>query len=257
MPTRTAPWPTGTPCWVDLAVPDIDAATEFYAAVLGWTYSDTGEEYGHYHVCQRDGRSAAGIGPLQTAEQPPAWTTYLASDAVDTTAQKITDNGGTLLAGPFDVGDSGRLCIALDPQGAAFGAWQAAGHVGAEIYNEPGTLVWNEAAVPDPDAARKFYAAVLGYSYQPVEGAGPAYTTFHLEGDPLGGIGGLDNSPPGAPPHWMIYFMVADTDAAVAAATERGATVPGGPLDTPYGRMAVITDPQGATFAIMGAASSG
>jgi len=120
MPIRITPWPTGTPCWVDLAVPDADAAREFYAAILGWTYADT----------------------------------------VDSTAQKITDNGGTLLAGPLDVADSGRLGIALGPQGTAFGVWQAAEHVGAEIYNEPGALVWNEAAVPDPDAARKFYAAV-------------------------------------------------------------------------------------------------
>ena len=252
MPIRITPWPTGTPCWVDLAVPDADAAREFYAAILGWTYADTGEEFGHYQMCQREGHSAAGIGPLHSPDQPPAWMTYLASDTVDSTAQKITDNGGTLLAGPLDVADSGRLCIALDPQGTAFGVWQAAEHVGAEIYNEPGALVWNEAAVPDPDAARKFYAAVFDYSYQPVESAGPAYTTVHLEGDPLGGIGGLDNSPPEAPPHWMTYFMVADTDAAVAAATERGATVLGGPIDTPYGRMAAITDPQGATFAIMG-----
>ncbi len=257
MPTRNAPWPTGTPCWVDLAVPDLDAAKEFYAAVLGGTYSDTGEEYGHYQMCHRDGRAAAGIGPLQSADQPPAWRTYLASDAVDDTAQKITDNGGTLLAGPFDVGGSGRMCIALDSQGAAFGVWQAAEHIGAEIYNEPGSLVWNAAALPDPDTARKFYAAVFDYSYQPVEGAGPAYTTFHREGDPLGGIGGMGEHPSGTPPHWMTYLMVADTDVAVAVATERGATVPGEPVDTPYGRMATITDPQGATFSIMGTMSSG
>jgi uncharacterized protein len=143
-------------------------------------------------MCQREGRSAAGIGPLHSPDQPSAWMTYLASDAVDSTAQKITDNGRTMLAGPFDVSDSGRLCIALDPQGTAFGVWQAAEHVGAEIYNESGALVWSEAAVPDPDAARKFYAVVFDYAYQPVEGASPAYTTFHLEGNPLGGIGGLN-----------------------------------------------------------------
>ncbi|MGH3935989.1 MAG: VOC family protein [Pseudonocardiaceae bacterium] len=254
MPIRTTPWPAGTPCWVDLAVPDVDAAKDFYAAILGWTYTDTGEAFGHYQMCQRDGRFAAGIGPLQSPDQPPAWTTYLASDALDDTAQMITSNGGTLLAGPFDVADTGRLCIALDPQGAVFGVWQAGAHTGAEIYNEPGSLVWNEAALPDPDTARKFYAAVFGYSYQPVEGAGPEYATFHREGDPLGGIGGL---PAGTPPHWMSYFMVADTDTAVAAAMERDATVRGEPVDTPYGRMAIITDPQGATFSIMGAMSSG
>ncbi|MDQ3762100.1 MAG: VOC family protein [Actinomycetota bacterium] len=256
MPIRTDPWPTGTPCWADLAVSDVDAAKEFYAAVLGWTYSDRGAEYGHYQMCQRDGHSAAGIGPLQSADQPPAWTTYLASDAVDDTARKITENGGTLIAEPFDIPDSGRLCIALDPQGAAFGVWQASKDVGAEIYNEPGSLVWNEAAVPDPEADRQFYSAVFGYSYQPVEGAGSEYTTFHRGGDPLGGIGGLSDSPAEMPPHWMTYFMVADADTAVAAATELGATVLSGPLDTPYGRMATITDPQGATFSIMGVMSS-
>jgi uncharacterized protein len=250
MPIRTAPWPTGTPCWIDLAVPDVEAAKEFYAAVLGWTYLDTGEEFGHYQMCQREGHSAAGIGPQQSPDQPSAWTTYLASDAVDDTAKKITENGGTMLVEPFDVPGAGRMCIALDSQGAAFGVWQAADSVGAEIYNEPGSLVWNEAAEPDPDAARKFYAAVFGYSYLPIEGADPEYTTFHREGDPLGGIGGLGEAPPGTPPHWMIYFSVTDTDAAVAAATERGATVLSGPVDTPYGRMASITDPQGATFSI-------
>lgn len=111
------------------------------------------------------------------------------------------------LAEPFDVPHSGRLCIGLDPQGAVFGVWQSAGSVGAEIYNESGSLVWNEVGVADPDADRQFYAAVFGYSYQPIEGAGAAYTTFHRDGDPL---------------------------------------------DTPYGRIAVITDPQGATLGIIG-----
>lgn len=252
MPIRTDPWPAGTPCWVDLAVPDVDAARKFYAAVLGWTYLDTGEDYGHYHMCQREGHSAAGLSALQNAGQPTVWTTYLASDNVDSTAEKITGNGGKLLAEPFDVPQSGRLCIGLDPQGAVFGVWQSAGSVGAEIYNEPGSLVWNEAGVADPDAARQFYGAVFGYSYQPIEGAGPAYTTFHRDGDPLGSIGGLDNMPAGTPPHWLAYFMVVDADAAVAAAVERGAEVPSEPFDTPYGRIAVITDPQGATFGVIG-----
>ncbi|HEY2764112.1 MAG TPA: VOC family protein [Pseudonocardiaceae bacterium] len=252
MPVRTEPWPTGTPCWVDLAVPDLAAAKEFYAAVLGWTYLDTGEEFGNYQIGQRDGHAAAGVGPLQNEGQPVAWTTYLASDDVDGTAKLISENGGTLLAEPFDVLGSGRLCLALDPQGAPFGVWQAAHSVGAEVYNEPGALVWSEVGVSEPDPARQFYAAVFGYSYQPVEGAPPSYTTFHRESDaPLGGIGGLDTSRDVAP-QWLAYFMVADADAAVAAATERDATVIDGPVDTPYGRLAVITDRQGATFAIMG-----
>lgn len=254
MPIRTDPWPTGTPCWVDVTVSDIEAAKEFYATVLGWTYADTGEDYPFlYLICQRDGGTAAGMG-LESPDHPPVWMTYFASDAVDNTAQKITDNDGTLLYEPTDF-PSARLCVAMDPQGAVFGVWQAVRDVGVEIYNEPGSLVWNEAAVPDPDAARQFYSAVFDYSYQPVEGAGADYTIFHRRGDPLGGIGGLSDSPPRTPPHWRTYFRVTDTDVAVAAATELGATLRSGPLDTPYGRIAVIIDPQGAIFTIMGSGS--
>ncbi|MGH3670071.1 MAG: VOC family protein [Pseudonocardiaceae bacterium] len=256
MSTRTEPWPSGTPCWVDLAVPDVEAATKFYGAILGWTYSDTGEEFGHYQIGHRGADAAAGIGPQMSPDQPPAWTTYLASDDVDSTAEKITGNGGKVLAGPFDVPGSGRMCIALDSQGAAFGVWQATEHVGAEIYNEPGAMVWNQAAVPDPDAVRQFYAAVFGYSYQAVDGAGPDFTIFRHDGDPLGGIGGMGANPAQTPPHWITYFMVADADTAVETAAALGATVRSGPFDTPYGRMAEITDPQGASFAIMAALPS-
>lgn len=252
MPTRSEPWPAGTPCWVDLAVPDIAAAIAFYGAVLGWSATDSGQDYGHYHICKVDGRAAAGIGPLQNADQPTAWTVYLASDDVDGTAKSIGESGGTVLAPPMDVPGNGRMCIAMDAQGAAFGVWQAAGMPGAEVYNEPGALVWTDARLPDPDAGRQFYTDVFGYRYQPVEGAPADYATFHLEGDPLGGMGGMMGAPPGTPVCWVAYFAVADADVAVAAARSGGAVLLAEPWDTPFGRMAFITDPQGATFAVVG-----
>ena len=64
MSTRTDPWPPGTPCWVDLSVPDVAGAVAFYSAVVGWTFVDTGPEYGGYHIAQVDGRAAAGLGWL-------------------------------------------------------------------------------------------------------------------------------------------------------------------------------------------------
>ena len=63
MPTRDTAWPAGTPCWADLAVPDLPKAVEFYSGVLGWSLVDTGEEYGHYHFAQVNGYTAAGVGP--------------------------------------------------------------------------------------------------------------------------------------------------------------------------------------------------
>ncbi|CAN5356087.1 VOC family protein [soil metagenome] len=259
MGTRTDPWPDGTPCWVDLAAPDVDAARDFYGAVMGWDFEGSGEEYGHYQVCRVDGHAAAGIGAIMSPDQPSAWTLYFATSSAERTAQAVTDAGGAVLAPPFDVPDQGRMLVAADPQGAAFGVWEARGHIGAQIVNEPGSLVWEEAAVPDPDPARDFYTRVFGYRHEPVEGAGEGYTTFHAadsagqEGDTtLGGIGGLAGSPPGTPAHWLCYFAVADADATARVATEHGGSVPGGVRDSAYGRIATITDPYGATFAVIG-----
>ena len=117
MSTRTDPWPAGTPCWVDLSVPDVQAAVDFYAAVIGWTFVDSGPDYGNYEIGQMDGRAAAGIGPVMQEGQPSAWTVYLASDDADATAKLIGEHGGSIYAGPMDIPGSGRMLIAADPSG--------------------------------------------------------------------------------------------------------------------------------------------
>ncbi len=259
MPTRSDPWPAGSPCWVDLAVPDVAAAAAFYGAVVGWEFVDTGQEFGHYVICRVNGHAAAAIGPRREQNRPAAWTVYLASFNVDATAAAITGNGGALLAAPFDRPGQGRVTVAVDPTGALFGVWQAAGGIGAEVYAEPGALVWTDAHLPDPDRGRAFYARVFGYEYQPVPGAPGDYTTFSRGGDRLGGMGGMLGAPAGTAPWWLAYFAVADTAAAVAAARTAGGTLLRGPDDTPFGfgRMALLTDPDGASFAVVGSAGTG
>src|SRR6478736_6808718 len=133
---------------------------------------------------------------------------------------------------------NGRMTVAIDPAGAAFGVWQAIGTIGAEIYNEPGGLAWTDARLTDPQAARDFYAAVFGYHYQALPGAPGDYRTFHLGEAPLGGMGGMMNPDLPAVSHWVAYFSVADTDAAVAAAVAGGGSLQGNPIDSPFGRMA-------------------
>lgn len=251
MPTRDTPWPAGTPCWVDLSVPDLPEGVDFYARVLGWTMVDSGAEYGNYHIAHVDGRAAAGIGPAMAEGQPSAWTVYLASDDVDATAKLVTEHGGSLLFEPMDVAGNGRMAIAADPAGAAFGIWQALGMIGAGVYNEPGGLSWEDARLTDVDAARRFYTGVFSYSYQPIEGAPEDYQTFHLDGPPLGGMGGMMGAPDGTPSHWLPYFGVADADAAVAAVEQGGGTVLTPLESTPYGRMGTVTDPFGAVFAVI------
>jgi predicted enzyme related to lactoylglutathione lyase len=252
MPVRRERWPAGTPCWVDLGAPDVAASAGFYGGVLGWEFVDTGAEFGHYHIGQVGGHAAAAIGPKQDPAQPTAWTVYLASDDADATAAAITAHGGTLLAEPFDVPGNGRMTVAMDPAGAAFGVWQAGGTIGAEVYDEPGALTWTDARLTDPDAARAFYAAVFGYHYQAMDGAPGDYVTFDLGQGPVGGMGGMMGAAPGTRSHWVAYFAVADTDVAVAAATAGGGMLLGEPMDTPFGRMAFVTDPDSAVFALAG-----
>jgi len=252
MPTHEGPWPAGTPCWVDLAVPDVARATAFYGSVIGWSFIDTGDEFGNYNIAQVDGRAAAGIGPVQQEGQPSFWTVYLASDDADATAKLVTDNGGSVIMPPMDIPATGRMVIASDPSGAVFGVWQTLGMDGAAVYNEPGGLTWEDARLSDPEAARAFYAAVFGYDYGVVEGAPGDYTTFAKGGDPLGGMGGMMGAPEGTPSHWVAYFAVADVDAAVAAVQSGGGNVLSPAMDTPFGRMGIVTDPFGAVFALFG-----
>jgi predicted enzyme related to lactoylglutathione lyase len=252
MPTRSTPWPAGTPCWVDIAVPDVAAATAFYGPVLGWSFVDTGEQYGHYTIAQVDGKAAAALGPAQGPDQPPAWTIYLASDDADATAKLVADNGGTMLFDPMDIPGNGRMAMALDASGAAFGIWQQAGMIGAEVYNEAGSLVWEDARLTDPEAGQQFYATVFGHTFGAVPGAPDDYVTFAVDGEIVGGMGGMMGAPEGTPSHWVPYFMVSDVDAALTAVTAGGGTVLMEATDTPFGRMGIVTDPFGATFCLHG-----
>ncbi|MGY5882513.1 VOC family protein [Modestobacter lacusdianchii] len=247
MPTRDTAWPPGTPCWVDLGTPDVDAARAFYAAFLDWEYLDPGPDAGGYLMCLLNGHEAAGLGPQQDPADPPRWTTYLATDDADATAARVTAAGGRVLAPPMDVGPAGRMAIAADPQGNPFGLWQAGATTGVQVFNEPGSLVWNEAAVDDPAAAREFYTAVFGFAWEAIPGE-DAYWTFATGDRPLGGLSGVVE---GLPRGWSTCFAVASTGAAVQAVESGGGKVLMPAEDTPFGRFAVVTDPWGAAFSVM------
>jgi uncharacterized protein len=250
MSIRTSRWPAGVPCWADLTVPDVQAAKAFYAEVLGWTYQDTEEQYGGYAIAESGGAAAAGIGPMQPGTSV-AWTLYIATDDADKSAAAVTENGGTVVVQPGDVGPLGRMFIAADPTGAGFGVWQAGTMIGAGAVNQPGGLTWEDLRSPDPDAARAFYSAVFGYHSQPMAEAGPDYHLFTLPNEeaPLGGMGGMMGID--GPPHWSVYFGVVDTPAAVTAAERAGGSVLSPAFDTPYGRMAGLADPAGGSFWIV------
>jgi len=239
----------GTPCWTDISVPDVEAATAFYAAVAGWDIPPGHPDFGGYTIANVDGQAVAGLGPIM-GDSGTAWTLYLASDDADATQAAITANGGTVLLPAGDVGDFGRMLIAADPTGAVFGVWQSTGMTGFGAPGTTGSWAWCDLRSPDPATAQAFYAAVFGYAYTGLEMAGPDYATFALGADapPMGGMGGMMGAPEGTPPHWLVYFAVADADAAATAAQANGGRALAEPFDTPFGRMAPLMDPFGAPF---------
>jgi len=254
MVTRDPAWPGGTPCWVDLGVDDIDRARAFYGGLFGWDIPPGPPEAGGYAIGLLGGRAAAGIGPkMGPAEMPSTWTTYLAADSLDDTVAKITAAGGMVAMGPMDVMDAGRMAIAADPAGATFGIWQARAHTGVGLANEPGSLCWNENMSRNFEGTQAFYRAVFGYDYDDMSGDGFKYATLKVGDAIVGGIGELPADVPAeVPANWSVYFAVADTDAALGAVTGLGGGIVRPAWDSPYGKMATVSDDQGAVFSLIG-----
>jgi predicted enzyme related to lactoylglutathione lyase len=236
---------------MDLVAPEPAAAERFYSQLFGWDGEDTGEEFGHYRIARKGGSRAAGIGsPPPDQPMPATWTTYLASVDADATAAAITQAGGTVLFPPVDIGPEGRMFLAADPAGATFGVWQARNTIGSEVANEPGAFTWNECMSRDFEAAKRFYGEVFGFDWADMSGEGFSYATAMIDGQPVGGLGGLPAGD-GSPSHWMGYFKVEDCARSASRIAELGGSVQREPGDTPFGTIAVVADDQGAAFSVM------
>jgi predicted enzyme related to lactoylglutathione lyase len=237
----------GTPSWVDLTTPDLEAALRFYGGLFGWEFEDAGEEAGHYHQALLRGKRVAGIGP-----NPPGspamtfWSTYFSGSDVDAHAKAITEAGGIVSFGPTDVMDQGRMLVGQDTAGAMFGVWEPRAHVGAQIVNEHAAFSWNELIDRDLDGSTKFYGAVFGFDFQDLPDA--PYKLAKLGDVVVAGISGTGGE---LPPHWLTYFMHDDVDAGFAKARELGGELVGEIKDSPFGRYARVQDPQGGVFGLI------
>jgi predicted enzyme related to lactoylglutathione lyase len=243
----------GTPCWVDLASPDIAGSTAFYTALFGWT-ARTAPDSGGYTIFHKGDDPVAAVGPLPSEGQPPAWTWYAATTDADQTTRLVEAAGGKVLAAPFDVSDQGRMAVYLDSTGTPFSVWQARTFIGARLVNEPDAFSWNELMSRDTEAAIEFYGRVLGWAPKVSQDPETPYVEFQLDGRSVAGMMPMvgDQWPAELPDHWMVYFTVTDVDAAAARIPELGGAVSVPPSDIPgVGRFAVVGDPGGAYFSII------
>jgi uncharacterized protein len=259
--TEMKSYEPGSFCWVDLATSDPNGAKAFYSELFGWKTSDVpAGEGGVYTMLRIGDKEVAALSAqppnMKAMGAPPAWNSYVAVKSADETAKKATSLGGTLLAGPFDVMDAGRMAVIQDPSGAVFSIWQGKKHLGAALREEPNTLCWNELLTKDTAKATPFYEGLFGWTAK-THGA-HEYTEW-MRGEEKQPVGGMmpireEHGPQWKhmPSHWGIYFAVTDPDAVAARAAKLGGKVIAGPMDVPnVGRFATMQDPQGAFFSVI------
>ncbi|MFE6481713.1 VOC family protein [Streptomyces sp. NPDC057757] len=255
LPAGPAAFPEGVPCWVDAQLPDVAAGRRFYGELFGWTFEEgygsggpdgsraaaAGEPAGGGAVwARRDGEPVAALVPKRDGRMPTVWTVYFATPDARALAGRIGDGGGQVITAPAPVGDLGTAALAADPEGAVFGLWQAGGHPGFSRRYEPGTFSWAELYARDTAAVDQFYGtlfreALFGPDASPDFGRAPVSDVFPAE----------------MPPHFLVHFGVEDCDAVLGTVSRLGGRVQAPPFDASYGRVAVVTDNQGASFAVL------
>ncbi len=247
----------GSFSWIELATTDQAAAKSFYTSLFGWEIFDVpmGPDQA-YTMFQLEGRDAAAGYRLNAEQQaggvPPHWNIYIAVADADETAGRVASLGGKVIAPPFDVMEHGRMAIIQDPTGATFSIWQPRTHTGTQIAGVDGTLCWADLNSPDRDKAVPFYSALFGWQFEPgKDGDASGYLHIKNAGAFIGGATPSKFLPPGAPPHWLAYFLTSNCDASTEKAKSLGASVWVPPSDIEgAGRFSVLSDPQGAAFAL-------
>lgn len=252
MPIRDSYEP-GRPCWVDLSTSDPGAARSFYTELFGWEVQDDPRpEAGGYAQFMRDGHTVAGVGPIPQEGIPPTWTTYVATENVDVTADVVAANGGTILQPPMQVLDAGRMALFTDPTGAVLGLWEAQNHIGAQFVTEPGGWSWSQLMTRDREAALKFYEEVFDWHLESHPDWGE-YLALHKGGGEIAGVSEMGSDfPAEMPAHWQVTFMVPDADDFAALAQGLGGKSVAPVEDMAMGgRVGAIADPQGAIFSVL------
>jgi uncharacterized protein len=246
MPERTS-YPPGTPSWVDLGSPDPLGAAGFYGSLFGWAAEmDPRPEAGGYGMFTLDGKTVAGLGPQTNPDLPPFWAVYVTVSDADATLKNAGASGGSVVMGPLDVFDAGRMGVIQDAVGAFVSIWQPREHIGAQLVNEAGTFAWNELATGDLATARNFYTTVFGWGLE-ADASNETSAIFTVDGNV---VCGAHRAGPGELPAWSVWFGVGDCDEVAAKAAALGGSVVLPPNDMDFGRGAVISDPHGATFSI-------
>lgn len=119
-----------------------------------------------------------------------------------------------------------------------------------------GGFIWYELMTPDPAASKRFYDDVVGWNVaeDPVAPGLEYRMIGRADGGNAGGVMTLTEEmrSHGARPVWLGYLHASHVDRSVEAIKADGGKVMMEPWDQPgVGRLAMVTDPQGAPFYLM------
>jgi predicted enzyme related to lactoylglutathione lyase len=246
---------TGSFCWIELATTDQKAAKTFYSDLFGWTAQDVPMGPGMiYTIFKLAGNDVSGGYTLMKEQLdmhvPPHWMLFVKVDSADTSAAKAVQLGAQQLMAPADIPNVGRFAVLQDPTGAVISIFQPGQHRGFATFQQNGALCWADLNSLDSGRAAKFYSDWLGWTYETGKD-GYHHIMNGGKNDMIGGIPDQMHAPPGTPSHWMPYFAVADCKGAAAKAARLGAkTLMPPELMPDVGTIAVLSDPQGAVFAL-------
>jgi hypothetical protein len=253
--------------WHELLTTDPAAAQTFYQQVIGWTSAKWEGSTMEYTMWMAGETAIGGVLqlPAEAAAMatPPSWLAYIEVPDADAAIEQAVKLGGTVLAPARTVEQVGRFAVLSDPQGAVFAIIANATPLPPE--KEPATLefCWHELTTTDLPAGTNFYSEMFGW--EPVRGfdMGEGKGIYHVFGRGPFTYGGMMKKPDDMPvppamrstsdvgSHWLHYIEVESADAATERAVNAGATVLLDPIDVPSGtRIAILTDPQGAAFAV-------
>lgn len=247
----------GSFCWADLATSDTEGATEFYTQLFGWEAIKNPLPNGStYTMLNLDGKSAAALYPLANEHfemgVPPHWMSYVTTDDINALLEKITSVGGKVIMPPMNADEFGIGAMIQDPEGAMLGLWQPKAHIGTQVMHVHGSYSWFEYASHGSEETIPFYEKAFGYTAKTNDMGEMKYTTFYIEDQAISGLYTMPEDMKEIPPHWLLYFTVANLDASLELATSLGATVLMPKMAVPeIGFFSVIQDPQGAVFGLV------
>ena len=122
-----------------------------------------------------------------------------------------------------------------------------------DTAHTPSTFTWIELGTTDAARAKRFYADLLGWTYDDMPaGPGMTYSMAKLGDRHVAGLYEMGKEMAAAvPAHWASFVSVDDVDATAKKAAASGGKVMKEPFDVmDAGRMAVVQDPTGATISL-------